>query len=315
MSEVYDDEHSSAIKTPKQLITVVLLAFLIPISFFLLVIQFITGGLKVQTDTSLMSPAAVSARLKPVGEVVLADSSEAAGSQSGEQIVKAVCTVCHGAGLLNAPKIGDTAAWKPRIGQGEKTLIAHAISGIRSMPPRGGSANLKDDEVARAVVWMANQSGAKLKEPAVAAPTAAPATSAPATSTSATSKSPGSTPAASTPATVAAPAVSSAPTSIAANASAPVPVTPAPVTATSGAKPDGAKTYQAVCSMCHAAGLMNAPKLGDKAAWKPRLAQGAATLHEHAIKGVRLMPAKGGNPALSDAEVSAAVDYMASQGK
>lgn len=292
MSEAYDDEHSSAIKTPKQLITVVVLAFLIPISFFLLVIQFITGGLKVQTDSSLMSPAAVSARLKPVGEVVLADSSAAAGSQSGEQIVKAVCTVCHGAGLLNAPKIGDKAAWKPRIGQGEKTLIAHAITGIRSMPPRGGSNNLKDDEVARAVVWMANQSGAGFKEPAAAAPAVTPAASTPAPSTPAADPGAGST-------------------TIAANAPAPAPA----ADATSAAKPDGGKTYQAVCSMCHAAGLMNAPKLGDKVAWKPRLAQGVATLHEHAIKGIRSMPAKGGNPALSDADVSAAVDYMATQGK
>jgi cytochrome c5 len=170
------------------------------------------------------------------------------------------------------------------------------------------------------VVWMANQSGASFKVTAVAAPaatpaTSTPATSTPATSTPATSPSTGSTPAASMAAAGAAPAVSSAPTTISANASAPAPVTPAPAGATLAAKPDGAKTYQAVCSMCHAAGLMSAPKLGDKAAWKPRLAQGAATLHEHAIKGIRLMPAKGGNPALSDADVSAAVDYMASQGK
>jgi hypothetical protein len=50
---------------------------------------------------------------------------------------------------------------------------------------------------------------------------------------------------------------------------------------------------------------MGSPKLGDKVAWKPRIAQGLATLHEHAIKGIRTMPAKGANPSLSDAEVSA----------
>jgi cytochrome c5 len=55
--------------------------------------------------------------------------------------------------------------------------------------------------------------------------------------------------------------------------------------------------------------------MGDKAAWKPRIAQGSATLHEHAIKGIRTMPPKGGNLNLSDAEVSAAVDYMVSQSK
>jgi len=65
--------------------------------------------------------------------------------------------------------------------------------------------------------------------------------------------------------------------------------------------------------MCHAAGLMAAPKTGDKAAWKPRLAQGKATLYQHAIGGIRAMPAKGGNASLPDAEVKAAVDYLAAK--
>jgi len=80
-------------------------------------------------------------------------------------------------------------------------------------------------------------------------------------------------------------------------------------------KADGGKVYQTVCAMCHGAGLMGSPKFGDATAWKPRAAQGLTTLHEHAIKGIRTMPAKGGNPALSDAEVSAAVDYMVGHSK
>jgi len=60
---------------------------------------------------------------------------------------------------------------------------------------------------------------------------------------------------------------------------------------------------------------MGAPKAGDKAAWAPRIAQGLPTLHEHANKGIRAMPAKGGNPALSDDQVNAAVDYMVSLAK
>ena len=63
--------------------------------------------------------------------------------------------------------------------------------------------------------------------------------------------------------------------------------------------------------MCHAAGLMAAPKFGDNAQWEPRIAQGYDTLVSHAVKGIRNMPAKGGNPALSDAEVAGAVKYMA----
>jgi cytochrome c5 len=88
----------------------------------------------------------------------------------------------------------------------------------------------------------------------------------------------------------------------------------APAAAPAG-KVDGGKVYQTVCAMCHGTGLMQSPKFGDVGAWKPRVAQGLPTLHEHAIKGIRTMPAKGGNPALSDAEVSAAVDYMVSHSK
>ena len=80
-------------------------------------------------------------------------------------------------------------------------------------------------------------------------------------------------------------------------------------------KADGRKVYEGLCAACHMAGVAGAPKVGDKAAWAPRIAQGGDTLHQHAIKGIRAMPAKGGNPALSDAEVSAAVDHMVAQSK
>lgn len=78
---------------------------------------------------------------------------------------------------------------------------------------------------------------------------------------------------------------------------------------------DGKAVYDGLCAACHMTGAAGAPKVGDKAAWAPRLAQGAATLHEHAIKGIRAMPAKGGNPGLSDAQVAAAVDHMVSLSK
>jgi len=85
--------------------------------------------------------------------------------------------------------------------------------------------------------------------------------------------------------------------------------------AAASAKVDGKATYQQICQVCHAAALMGAPKPGDKAAWAPRIAQGLPTLHEHANKGIRTMPAKGGNPSLSDDQVNAAVDYMVSLAK
>jgi cytochrome c5 len=81
----------------------------------------------------------------------------------------------------------------------------------------------------------------------------------------------------------------------------------------------GEATYNASCVACHGAGVAGAPKLGDKAAWGPRIAQGMAKLEEHALKGFQgkagMMPAKGGNPALADADVKAAVAFMADKSK
>lgn len=78
---------------------------------------------------------------------------------------------------------------------------------------------------------------------------------------------------------------------------------------------DGKAVYDKACMVCHAAGVANAPKLGDKAAWKDRIAKGMDTLYTHSLKGFKAMPPKGGNASLSDADVKAAVDYMVSQAK
>jgi len=89
----------------------------------------------------------------------------------------------------------------------------------------------------------------------------------------------------------------------------------APTAAAAPAKVDGKAVYDKVCSVCHGAGIAGAPKTGDKAAWGPRIAQGMDTLYKHAVEGIRAMPAKGGNGALADADVKAAVDVMISQAK
>ena len=87
-------------------------------------------------------------------------------------------------------------------------------------------------------------------------------------------------------------------------------------TATQVSADAGEKLFGSVCTTCHTAGLMGAPKLADKAAWAPRIAQGKETLYKHAIGGYQgksgVMPAKGGSQA-SDDEVKAAVDYMVSK--
>lgn len=72
----------------------------------------------------------------------------------------------------------------------------------------------------------------------------------------------------------------------------------------------GEKIVNQVCAMCHASGLMNSPRIGNAEDWAPRLEQGIETVYDHAINGLNMMPARGGNPSLTDDEVKAAVDFM-----
>jgi cytochrome c5 len=110
---------------------------------------------------------AANKRIAPVARVEIAApaAGAAAGSRSGEQIYKAVCGACHEAGVAGAPKVGDNAAWAPRIKTGLNGMLKVAIAGKNGMPPRGAS-DANDAELARAIVFMANKSGGSLKEPA-----------------------------------------------------------------------------------------------------------------------------------------------------
>jgi cytochrome c5 len=90
-------------------------------------------------------------------------------------------------------------------------------------------------------------------------------------------------------------------------------------TAAMGAAAAGQDTYNKACMMCHGAGVAGAPRIGDKADWQPRIAQGNDKLYEHAIKGYTgkkgVMPPKGGNTAIPDGDVKAAVDFMVAGSK
>jgi len=93
---------------------------------------------------------------------------------------------------------------------------------------------------------------------------------------------------------------------------------PADEAAASAAKPDpahGQQVYRQACAFCHDKGVAGAPKAGDAAAWGPRLAQGLDTLYASALQGKGAMPARGGNPALADTDVKAAVDHLAAQSR
>jgi cytochrome c5 len=175
MSEAHI-EHSSPIKTPKQLITVILLSFLVPIAIIVMLSQLITAGINTDKDHPALNDEAVAARIKPIAQVEVTDPNAPKVEKSGKEVVDTVCGACHTTGALNAPKIGDKASWASHLGGGLERLTQSAIKGVKQMPPRGGSPDLSDTEIARAIVYMANQSGANFKEPvAKAAPAAAPA--------------------------------------------------------------------------------------------------------------------------------------------
>ena len=263
------------------------------------------NSIKGEEDNS-MQLAVAQANLAPVGAVTTVDKSIVKAARTGEAVFNAVCTSCHSAGVLGAPKVDDKAAWTPRAAQGLDGLLKSAVNGKNSMPARGGDPTITDEELTNAIVYMTGKAGIDLKAgdkgaaaPAAAAPaqaTAAPAAAAPAQATAA--------PAAAAPAQATAAPAAAAPAQATA---APAAAAPAQATA---AKIDGEKVYKGTCFACHDVGVANAPKLGDKAAWSARVATGKDALYHSALNGKNVMPAKGGNTALSDDEVKAAVDYI-----
>ena len=109
--------------------------------------------------------AEVLENIKPLAVVELATDSGPKVEKSGEEIVNQACAACHASGMMESPKLGDAGAWSARIAQGYETLTKHAIEGIRMMPARGGNPDLTDNEIAKAVAYMANGAGANFTAP------------------------------------------------------------------------------------------------------------------------------------------------------
>ncbi|CAB3658425.1 c-type cytochrome [Achromobacter pestifer] len=304
------EEHSSPIKTPKQLVVTIVLSFVIPIAIIILLVNMVVSGTKVGAGSDTLSEEAVTKRIAPVAGFALVDANAPKVFKTGEQVFAAVCTACHTAGIAGAPKMGDNAAWAPFIKSGYDTMLNVALHGKGGMPAKGGNPTLSDYEVARAVVYMANKSGASLPEPAAPAEEgakkeadAAPAAAAPVA-------------AASAPA--AAPAVAAAPAAAAATAAAPAAAAPAaaaPQVAAAAVNPAGEKLYKSVCFACHATGVANAPKFGDKAAWDPYIKTGMDAMVKVAMQGKPPMPPKGGAANASEDDIRAAVQYMVDAAK
>ena len=164
-TDAHQEDHASFIKTPQQLVVVVLLAFVLPIVVIAMLAHLATSVNHYDSKHPAMSDEAIARRIKPVGQVTLVDPNAPKVVKSGEDVYKQICQACHATGTLNAPKVGDKAAWAKLIKDGLDTLTAVAIKGVKQMPPRGGNPDLSDLEIRRAIVHMANQSGANWKEP------------------------------------------------------------------------------------------------------------------------------------------------------
>ena len=176
MSDAHN-EHESAIKTPKQLIAAVFASFAVPILLIVLLVQFVTSDKLNGAGSQSQSPDAVASRIRPVADdgYTLKDANAPKVLQSGEAIYTSTCAACHGTGAAGAPKFGDAASWGPRIANGYEALLKSALAGKGAMPARGGNPDLDEVEIGRAIVHMANASGAKFKEPEVKSGAAASA--------------------------------------------------------------------------------------------------------------------------------------------
>ena len=160
------DEHSAFVKTPQQLVVVVLLAFLVPIIGIVLLVQFVVGGRAV--DPAALKPELVAARIQPVGRIELgepaaeqsapAGAAQTATAPDGKKTYETNCSACHASGVANAPKLGDKSAWAPRIKSGSAALVKSALAGKGAMPPKGGNAALTDAQIKATIEYMVSQS-------------------------------------------------------------------------------------------------------------------------------------------------------------
>ncbi len=293
--------------------------------------------------------AVVTESLKPIGSVTTtadvpkggnATASATTGAANGEAVYKGTCFACHAAGVAGAPVLGNKEQWKPRAATGLAALMNSALNGKGAMPAKGGNAALSEAEVKAAILYMTKEAGfdlgggdtaAKKEEPVAKEPAKeeAPATKATAkdeavkeeaTTTAPTKPKPVVEPTKpETPTTPATPAVPNAPKAPATKEATPAAAkteTPATEKATkSTSNANGEAIYKATCFACHATGVAGSPIFGDKALWAPRIATGMDALINSALKGKGAMPPKGGNGALSDDEIKAAVTYMVDHAK
>ena len=286
-TSAHEEAHTGPIKTPKQLLAAVFFSFVIPIFGIIGLVYYVASANKLAPG-AVDTEQAVAQRIQKIGSVEIRDANRTL--KSGEEVYKAQCVTCHGAGVAGSPKFGDVAAWAPRIKTGFEALWNSALKGKGAMGPQGGG-DFDDVEIGRAVVYMTTAVGGHFAEPA--APAAA--ASAPADA----------------PVAAAGPAPEVVAALAAANKTTPA-AGVAPAAVAGGIVP---ALYTQACQVCHAAGIAGAPKFGDKAAWAARIGAGVDALTASAIKGKNAMPPRGGATTASDADIKAVVQYMVNAAK
>jgi cytochrome c5 len=157
----HEEAHTGPVKTPKQFLMMVGYSFVLPVFIIIGLVFFVTSANKPQAGSS-NAPEAVAARIQKVGSVEIRDANREL--KAGVDVFKAQCSACHTTGAAGAPKFGDKAAWAPRVGKGYEALLTSALKGKGAMGAQGGG-DFDDVEIGRAVVYMANEGGAKFSEP------------------------------------------------------------------------------------------------------------------------------------------------------
>lgn len=188
-----ETSHDTLIKTPRQLIQVVIASFLIPVVGILLLIEYVDNTYRAGAGTDAMSQNAIAQRIAPIAQLEIheaatpalaatvmpaqaapatasaamaalsalptpsasASAQDADLAQAGKALYSKFCIACHGTGVMDAPKFGDKTAWAPRLKESMETIYNYALHGKGNMLPKGGS-NAPDAEVKAAVDYMIN---------------------------------------------------------------------------------------------------------------------------------------------------------------
>ncbi len=245
-------------------------------------------------------------RLQPIGSVNVGKVVETvAAAQSPDQIYETLCKTCHEMGVAGAPKTGDHAAWQTRLN--ERTLeglVNNANKGFNGMPAKGGNPKLSDAEVAATVHYLLEKAGITLEKKSEEKEAENSETTEPNPAASVTSNDAVATQTSSVSKTdeTSTPSPSTVQQELVSQQQATIDLAL------------GEKVYNTLCTVCHQSGIGGAVAITDQANWQQRLNErGVSGLLNSSLNGYNAMPAKGGNPTLTDEEVTSAVHFMLKQ--